>query len=70
MMNENSRDPLGRAAQSSPELAKAMAKLSPQDMARLREIISDPEKTRQILSTPAAQQLLNRLNGAAGKDKP
>lgn len=62
-MNDNRRDPVSAAAQSNPELAKAISRLSAQDMAKLREVLSDPEKTRQVLSTPMAQQLLSRMSG-------
>jgi len=65
-MNNSGRDPLARAAGSNPELAKAISRLSPQDMDKLREVLADPEKTRQILSTPAAQQLLGRIAGTGG----
>lgn len=68
-MNDNSRDPVSAAAQSNPELARAISRLSAQDMAKLREVLSDPEKTRQALSTPMAQRLLSRMGGADGKEK-
>ena len=67
-MNDNRRDPVSAAAQSNPELAKAISRLSAQDMARLREVLADPEKTRQVLSTPMAQQMLSRLGGAKEKN--
>lgn len=66
-MSRNSRDPVNDAAQSNPELAKAISGLSEQDVKRLREVLSDPEKTRQALSTPMAQQLLSRL-GSTGRN--
>ncbi len=67
-MKDNSPDPVSTAAKSSPELAKAISRLSAQDMEMLREVLSDPEKTRQALSTPMARQMLSRISGADGKN--
>jgi len=61
--DRNNHDPITSAAQKDPRVAKAMAQLSEQDAARLREVLADPEKTKQILSTPLAQQMLRRLSG-------
>ncbi len=61
-MNDSSHDPL-QAAMGDPRVAKAAAALSAEDMTRLREVLADPEKTRQILSTPMARQLMRQLSG-------
>ncbi len=66
-MNSNSRDIVGEAAARDPRVAKAVSGLSQEDMTRLREVLSDPEKTRQILSTPMAQQLIKQLSGKDNK---
>ncbi len=63
MNDRNNHDPITSAAQKDPRVAKAMAQLSEQDAAWLREVLADPEKTKQILSTPLAQQMLRRLSG-------
>lgn len=62
-MNNNSRDPVSEAASRDPAVAKALSQLSEQDMNRLRAVLADPEKTRQMLSSPLAQQLMRRLSG-------
>lgn len=62
-MNEQERDQLEMAAQRSPAVAQALSKLSEQDMAKLRAVLSDPEQTRRIMATPVAQQLLRQMTG-------
>ncbi len=37
--------------------------LSDEDKKRVEDILSDQEKTRQILNTPQAQELMKRLMG-------
>jgi|GEM_PF-1680260 len=67
-MNSSDRDLLGEAASRSPEVAKAVAGLSQKDIAKLREILADPQKTEKILSTPMAQQLLRQLSAKNGQN--
>lgn len=67
-MNSNSRDLLGEAVSRDPRVAKAVSGLSGEDMSKLREVLADPEKTRQILSSPMAQQLIRQLSGKGGSE--
>ncbi len=62
-MEEKRNDQLEQAARRNPAVAKALSGLSAEDMAKLRAVLADPEQTRRILATPAAQQMLQKLSG-------
>lgn len=63
LTNNNSRDPISEAARRDPAVAKAVSQLSGQELARLREVLADPERTKQMLNSPLARQLMRRLSG-------
>lgn len=62
-MNDNKRSPLDRAVQKNPALEKLLSQLSEQELAKLQAALADPEATRKVLATPAAQQMLRKLSG-------
>ena len=66
-MKDDRRDMLEAAARRSPEVARALSGLSPGDMERLRAVLADPEKTKQVLATPEARQLLQKMIGEGKK---
>ncbi len=51
-----------RAAQSG-RIEDLLGKMSQEDADRVRELLSDEQKTKALLSSPAAQALLRKLMG-------
>lgn len=61
------RDGLERIMESNPQTARLLSRLSAEDIGRLRQVLSDPQKTKNLLSTPQAQRLLSSMkNGGNG----
>ena len=61
-----SRENVEKAFGSNPLLTSALSKMSQEDVSKLIGILNDPEKSKKIMATPQAQQLLNSL-GKSGK---
>ncbi len=56
------QDDLKSAAQSG-NIQSLLNKTSGENADKINEILSDPQKTKQVLSSPQAQALLKLLNG-------
>lgn len=54
-------DALERLAGGDPRLAGLLARLTPGDVKKLQQVISDPELTKRILATPRAQELMRSI---------
>lgn len=50
-----------KSSDSSEMLSKSLEKLSDKEISKVTEILSDKDKTSKILSTPKAQELINKL---------
>lgn len=59
-----SRNDLDKAA--SGDLNGVLSKLNREDAEKIKKVLSDPSKTREILSSDAASKLIRNL---LGKDK-
>lgn len=46
---------------SAKMLSKSLENLNDNDLSKVTDILSDKEKTSKILSTPKAQEMLNKL---------
>ena len=51
---------------ASGDVSDIMSKMKKEDSEKLKAVLADPEKTKQLLSSDAATKLLNAL---LGKDK-
>ena len=49
-------------AAADGNVSSILSKADPNDRRQAEEILSDPEKTRQILNSPQAQALIKNLN--------
>lgn len=45
----------------SGDLSDAISKMQPSDASKLQKILQNPALTKELLSTPQAQQLFNKL---------
>lgn len=57
----NNKDDMLEQAKKDPRAAQLISKLSPEDAARLRSVLSSPESIRKILSTDKARKLMRSL---------
>lgn len=53
---------LKNGAQSG-DLSKILANLNPNDAAKIQQVLNDKDAANKLLSSPQAQQLIQRLNG-------
>ena len=59
--DERTKRKLENAMRANPAIEAMLAKLSPNDAERLARVISDPDETRRLLSTPQAKKLMEDL---------
>lgn len=52
-----------KAAENDPTVAKAIGKLTENDLAEISAILNDKQALRRIMSTPKAQALLKKFKG-------
>lgn len=52
-----------KAAENDPTVAKAIGKLTENDLAEISAILNDKQELRRIMSTPKAQALLKKFKG-------
>lgn len=45
------------------QVSKLLSSLDSSDAEKLRNVLNDPEKTQQIINSPAAQALIKKLSG-------
>ena len=57
-----SPEDLKKGAQSG-DLSKVLGKINPNDAAKIQQILNDKDAANKLLSSPQAQQLIQRLNG-------
>ncbi len=66
-MNQSADFLSGFASKSESEQKKAAANLlsgmAPEQAAKIKNILNDEQKIKQLLSTPQAQQLMEKLRG-------
>ena len=58
------RKSLDRIIGNDPQAAKLLSRLTPDDIRKLQQVISDPAKTKALLSSPQAQNLINSLRNS------
>ena len=52
-----------KSAPQNPQVEKLLSNLNKSDAEKLKNILNDPVKTKQILNTPEAQALIKKLSG-------
>lgn len=65
----SSRAQLEQAINGDARIKAAVSRLSPEDISKLQAVLSDPERTRKLLSSPQAQMLMHRLRKNSGSGK-
>lgn len=56
-----SREDIEQSIGGSAQLSGLLSRLSPEDMQKLQQVLSDPAQARMILATPQAQAMLRSL---------